>query len=251
MNRKTKPTTLSSISDLVQILKSLHKDTKQIWFRGHSNAKWKLIPSLLRKKKFKNSEVNLINRFKQNAVFLSPDTGKTEWDWLFLMQHHRLPTRLLDWSENPLVGLYFAVNENNRKDGCLWCLFPENLNQEAGWSHEKEHEIPFFEERLEESHILNNYLPSKKPTKGAIPIAAIAPRSNDRLYAQMGVFTISNPSSIPIENISGKKPLAKKFIIPYSQKKLLNEELRNLRVTKLTLFPELDNVAEFAKENSL
>lgn len=48
--------------------------------------------------------------------------------WLALMQHYRLPTRLLDWTELPLVAMFFAVCELS-DDGTLWMLNPYALNK--------------------------------------------------------------------------------------------------------------------------
>ena len=115
---------IKSIQDLV---KHLNKDTKgyggSIWYRGHANKKWELSPGYARVKN-PLPETTLLKRFKQNASFLLEHKPTTNFDWLFLMQHYGVPTRLLDWTESPLAALYFAVTEDKHKnnDGALWVL---------------------------------------------------------------------------------------------------------------------------------
>ena len=72
-----------------------------------------------------------------------------------LMQHHRVPTRLLDWSESPLAGLFFAVEEEPGADGALWCLLPTELNKHANVSFSFPSELPSFED----TEVLSNYSP--------------------------------------------------------------------------------------------
>src|SRR4051794_14108420 len=103
------PKTASTIGDLVKALHELMHTGDARWFRGHADSTWKLLPSLARLPNKIEAELALIKRFKQNAYSIGDVPPESEdWRWLFLMQHHGAPTRLLDWSENPLVALYFV-----------------------------------------------------------------------------------------------------------------------------------------------
>src|SRR5689334_7181889 len=113
---------IKNVSDLIEALRAQTKPDQTVWFRGQSDSRWKLLPSLGRKNAHGQAEFALIKRFKQNAVPHISNRPQSEWEWLFLMQHHRLPTRLLDWTESPLVGIFFAVAEKPKVDGALWCL---------------------------------------------------------------------------------------------------------------------------------
>ena len=239
---------IQKIGDLLKVLSDQLQDNSLIWFRGQSDSTWKLIPGLGRQKTKATAESALIKRFKQNAVLHLQSKPSTEWEWLFLMRHHGLRTRLLDWTESPLVGLFFAVDADRfkRKDATLWCIDPVALNRNASIEFEHSLEIPAFDS----DDILDNYLPTKmaqEKTSSLSPIAAIASRNSSRIAAQLGTFTISHRHFTPIEEVGDKKHVWR-INIPAAAKPTLVKELRHLRHTRLTLFPELDSVADEAQE---
>src|SRR5215813_11900 len=102
-------------------------------FRGQSNAKWKLKPSLLRHfpenedniERVITIEFDLKKQFEsQYHLHAKPDgrnrEGLGEVWWWTLMQHYGCPTRLLDWTLSPYVALYFAVEQHHEKDAAVW-----------------------------------------------------------------------------------------------------------------------------------
>ncbi len=238
---------INSISEFVNSLKNdIPKNEKHVWYRGQANTTWKLIPSLGRKQKHSPQlEYYLIKRFRQNATQLVHINGGDYWDWLLLMQHHGVPTRLLDWTENPLIGLFFAINEKPNKTAAIWMLLPSKLNKLCNIIPQISYDIPSFDDPVLGTYSIENLV--REDSSHLKPIAVIVPRSNPRMQAQMGVFTVMHRDPIPVEDIEDKSHIWK-YIIPAASKAVIKKELKILGINKFSIFPELSSIGEMVTE---
>lgn len=240
--------TVDSVTRYVRALSKLPAHRLH-WFRGQTSINYQLIPGLARRgKEWISDEALLASRFRQNASALVPVAVRSEWDWLLLMQHYGVPTRLLDWTENPLASLYFAVvsmreRDTSRTNGCVLVLDPRALNSEA-YANTSLNDIP----TLDVDKSLDEYLPSMVRDAANVrpPVAVLAMRMFPRLVAQSGVFTLVHRKATRLDKINGGRYVGR-IIIPGTAKARIAGELAAMGVTRLSLFPELESVARFAR----
>jgi len=104
------------------------------FFRGQSSSEYKLIPSIGRLFKegqegvLKQYEKEIFEDFKRKYSLFTDARPKNDKEFLFLAQHYGLPTRLLDWTYNPLIALYFACCSNMDKDGVVYQSYEFSRN---------------------------------------------------------------------------------------------------------------------------
>lgn len=118
--------TVKNLNEFVDIIMGFEKNIRKsiingLLFRGMADEKWELIPSIGRGNKLGFFEKEIIHEFKYRypEVFMKLNTN---FEMLSYMQHYGLPTRLLDFTENPMIALYFACKEKKRNDGRVLCL---------------------------------------------------------------------------------------------------------------------------------
>jgi len=198
-------------------------------FRGQSQD-LSLLPKIARLELSENVEIvekKMFNEFKMFSVPYLEKVPDNDWDWLSVAQHHGLPTRLLDWTENPLIALWFAVNkpqEDKHEYGVVWLYSPV-----------KEH-FADIDKNSPFSITLTKIFQPKHLVK--------------RISSQSGWFSVhkyvgkeQNKNFIKMEtNIKFKKHL-KKLYIPSDEFSEIRYALNKCNINSSTVFPDLDGLS--------
>jgi hypothetical protein len=195
-------------------------------FRGHEDIKWELVPVIDRPEFShvhtmisRNDHERLVfNEFKRLALPYLRTRPVNDWEFLALARHHGVPTRLLDWTENPLAALFFAVENIVSADSCVWCY-------------------TYIEE---ESPLDVDANPD--PLKFDRLVLYRPPHIHPRITTQSGMFTVhptgfrtvDNPWHLPLTQIQ----------IPNECRPIIRVELQRLGVHRASLYPDLEGVGK-------
>jgi FRG domain len=215
------------------------------WWRGQAESTWDLVPSLLRLEVV-GKEFNMVIRFmnRAKAIHNKCPANSDLQGWLSLMQHYRLPTRLLDWSESPLVALFFALEDKKHdgEDGALWALRPSALNH--CHSGEKRILLPHHPKAASLFRQAFN-LPVPKPER--IVLAVLTERHDIRHLVQHAVMTIHGDSTPINKSIEADECLIQ-IRIPKASKALFRSMLETFHIDRASLFPDLEGLASNLRE---
>jgi hypothetical protein len=197
-------------------------------FRGVSSAEThRLIPSVGRllptyersgrgKDRLLDDERDALQEFAEKCPQYPASDCADEFELMLLAQHHGLPTRMLDWTFNPLVALFFAVSKDPREDGAVFVL-----SQTRTAIHWRQHELDVT-----------------SPFAVPGPTGMLPRHKNARVAAQDGVVIIHQDPTLEFDS-----PSLHRVVIPADDKIELEVSLRRSGVHDQTLFPGLDGLA--------
>jgi hypothetical protein len=222
-------------------------------FRGQADAGWLLEPSIDRVVRGRDAKAAIyvekaaLAEFRRHAhLYLSgpilPADGSKLVDWWTIMQHHRAPTRLLDWSASPYVAAYFAVEDHWSTDGVIWGFERAVLRANMEIKHgpaptaNSDQEKTFWE--------------ADSPPQVTCISRAM---NSERMMVQQGMFTICRrPLTNHADAISdlGQPPTTylTKIIIPHKLKPDFLLRLRVMNINANALFPGMDGIGRSVSE---
>jgi hypothetical protein len=265
-----------SIGEFDEIISSIKSEEEEIWFRGHSRADYALEPTLYRHKKtihnigektqsfrvmkgkfiFAN-DLFTIEAFKKHYINLQKKDELDTIEYLYIMQHYGILTRLLDFTSDENVGLYFAVSENKTIDedydpataikdfedtgstefgAAIYCFNPTKLNKETYTE-----DIVFDVTKKDRDFIASLDL----------PVAIRTQSKNERIVAQKGVFVLFGSWVNCLESYYPIKKMLHKILIPQEYKKAIYNALKLRGIKHSTIFPDMFGIAKELNEDML
>ncbi len=237
---------MSAWSDFLDEVRAAEVDLgnpAEVWYRGHSDHAWQLVPSLPREPDWEKKEKALFLEFTKSASRLFDRRG-SDWETLFDMQHYWVPTRLLDWTTVIGVAIAFILHSDyaDANDSALFVLDPNALNRLSG----RDDVINVPEDK---SFDYKTIYWQNRPIQIEKPLAIRPGQQSDRLRAQKGVFTVAG--SLPTGFETAAAATFRKVALPSAAKPEAREFLRWANLDEYTIYPDIVGMARHIKRKIL
>lgn len=257
---------ITSISGIEQIIFPYIYDSKteryrsSVFYRGLSNSDYKLGTSLYRNCGHCDLklEKSIIRSFAKYSASESSAIQKSIWEKLFIGQHHGLPTRILDWTWSPLIGLHFATGAENlgelgKNHVALWAVdfndvhntLPDKYKNSLTKNDAYIFTIEMLNDLADSLEAYDNDMDNDKS------MVLVEPPSIDpRIINQYSFFSIFPHNIIFFEdflNAHSNKVNAVKYIINKKIVWQLRDYLDMMNISERTVYPGLDGISKWLK----
>ncbi len=213
---------IANFKDFIEAIE--RTDSQLSIYRGHGDVAWKLMPKIGRVYNYRptidkkygpdrvyQDEFFAFEDFKRRATPYVQQAPQDDWQWISLAQHHGFPTRLLDWTESPLVAAFFACWSKKNGDAAIFVMDRRRIDV----ANRQEHPLKLRETKIFEPHHLTS-----------------------RITAQSSVFTVHSEPHVELSGDNIQKWVLKREC-------LINFQIRleHFGVNHHSLFPGLDGLA--------
>lgn len=278
---------VKSISSYMKVLDTISSGQYKVFFRGHSNINYGLVPSLFRNREWMVNEKKMYQELQINCPEKFASL-RNHLECLAEMQHYGLPTRLLDITQNPLVALYFACENAEAHIGevIMFSISKDSIKypqsdtvavlaslplfsydtqkQFLSYSLNKSLSLPDFnakvarlvqEVRIERPGFKDEILPEDIRKS----VVVIPSRNNRRIEKQEGAFIICGlleeiyhdaGKTNSLAELKAKSKDNKKLVCAIMGKEKLLLQLSTLSINKAKVYPEIDDVADYIKNHA-
>lgn len=222
MSMEERISTFHEYHEIVSAYAPLGQGTRY-FFRGVSDADFKLIPSLGRLDicdSYYYSEKNIFQMFKCQAVQFIDKVPSNDWEWLALAQHSELPTRLMDWTTNPLIALYFASQ-----------FLPTESDDFAVYILTKKTGVIFPDPLISPFDYEGNNI---------LAIPHVSPKMKN----QFGYFSIQEKINVPFDTLPNTGRI-RKLTFSSSLKEEMQSTLLGYGINEATVYPTIEGLAGY------